>query len=289
MGHLSVYHCLTGEKPRQRHTHKKNERSEEYKWKRDSVYWKNKDTGGVSCGRVRRVFIYAIGFMASCVCWMAWEPSPPGQRKQHHFKLECPLRRQVSCQEVHGSRIPTKSTDLFPNNCCVHLSHSAERPPSRYTGAPVSPPTFTRADAALRSNRSMFLSKRGVSVICHRSLRKDFKFLEYFLWSETHKSHIVGEYHHELRWATSLPPKERFTQIWKFNHPLTVCFHVHEKEQLSISVCQPGNHTNRPAPTPGLMSQQNQMECSLHYCYLLNRAVRKTKRPSSERSSTWWG
>lgn len=130
------------EKNPDRETHKKNERSEEYKWKQDSVYWKNQDTGGASCGRVRRVFIYTVGFMASCVCWMAREPSPPGQRKQHHFKLECPLRRQVSCQEVHGGRIPTKSTDLFPNNCCVHLSHSTGRPPPRYTGAPpVSPPT----------------------------------------------------------------------------------------------------------------------------------------------------
>lgn len=93
-------------------------------------------------GGARRVFIYTVGFMASCVCCVAWEPSPPGRRKQHHFKLECPLRRQVSCQKAHGCRIPTKSPDLFPNNCCVHLSHSTERPLSRYTGASVSPLTL---------------------------------------------------------------------------------------------------------------------------------------------------
>ncbi|KAL7389624.1 hypothetical protein ABVT39_007227 [Epinephelus coioides] len=110
--------------------------------RQDSVYKKNKDTEGVRRGGARRVFIYTVGFMASCVCCVAWEPSPPGRRKQHHFRLECPLRRQVSCQKAHGCRIPTKSTDLFPNNCCVHLSHSTERPLSRHTGASVSPLTL---------------------------------------------------------------------------------------------------------------------------------------------------
>lgn len=121
----------------------KNEREGKWKWKETGQHLqKHKDTEGVRRGGARRVFIYTVGFMASCVCCVAWEPSPPGRRKQHHFKLECPLRRQVSCQKAHGCRIPTKSTDLFPNNCCVHLSHSTERPLSRYTGASVSPLTL---------------------------------------------------------------------------------------------------------------------------------------------------
>lgn len=97
-----------------------------------------RDTEGVRRGGAKQVFIYTVGFMASCICCVAREPSPPGRRKQHHFTLECPLRRQVSCQKAHGCRISTKSPDLFPNNCCVHLSHSTERPLSRYTGASVS-------------------------------------------------------------------------------------------------------------------------------------------------------
>lgn len=127
--------------------------------RQESVYGKNKDTEGVRCGGVRGGFIYTVGFMASCVCCMAWEPSPPGQRKQHHFKLECPLRRQVSCQKAHGSRIPTKSTDLFPNNCCVHPSRSTGRPLSRYTGASVSPLT-------LRSQPT-WLSDQIEACYCH--------------------------------------------------------------------------------------------------------------------------
>lgn len=122
-------------------------------WDR-TAFTKNKDTEGVRRGGARRVFIYTVGFMASCVCCVAWEPSPPGRRKQHHFKLECPLRRQVSCQKAHGCRIPTKSTDLFPNNCCVHLSHSTERPLSGYTGASVSPLTpsaHSRHDSPITS------------------------------------------------------------------------------------------------------------------------------------------
>ncbi len=124
--------------------------------RQDSIYKKYKDTEGVRRGGARRVFIYTVGFMASCVCCVAWEPSPPGRRKQHHFKLECPLRRQVSCQKAYGCRIPTKSTDLFPNNCCVHLSHSTERPLSRYTGASVSPLTLnahSRHDSPITSER----------------------------------------------------------------------------------------------------------------------------------------
>lgn len=83
-------------------------------------------------------FIYTVGFIASCVCCVARQMLPPGQKRQHRFKLECPPRHQVSCQKVHGSRIPTKSSDLFLNSRCVHLSHSTGRPLSGYSGASVS-------------------------------------------------------------------------------------------------------------------------------------------------------
>lgn len=125
-------------------------------------------------GGARRVFIYTVGFMASCVCCVAWEPSPPGRRKQHHFKLECPLCRQVSCQKAHGCRIPTKSTDLFPNNRCVHLSHSTERPLSGYTGASVSPLTrnahgrhdspITSEHVTVKKSHTLLISEGEINV-----------------------------------------------------------------------------------------------------------------------------
>lgn len=61
--------------------------------------FRKKDTEGVRRGGARRVFIYTAGFIAPRVRCVAREPSPPGHGKQHHFKLECPLRRQVSCQK----------------------------------------------------------------------------------------------------------------------------------------------------------------------------------------------
>lgn len=142
-------------------------------------------------GGARRVFIYTVGFMASCVCCVAWEPSPPGQRKQHHFKLECPLRRQVSCQKAHGCRIPTKSADLFPNNCCVHLSHSTERPLSRYTGVSISPLTLnthSRHDSPITSEHVAAKKRFFHDMIPEEEM---FAFRAFSLKQNTRDSHVV--------------------------------------------------------------------------------------------------
>lgn len=130
-------------------------REDEWEWKETEVCLrKNKDTGGVRRGGAWRVFIYTAGFMASCVCCVAWEPSPPGRRKQHHFKLECPLRRQVSCQNMHSCRIPRKSPDLFPNNRCVHLSHGTQKGLSLVTVEPLSPSASKRSQPTWLSHHT---------------------------------------------------------------------------------------------------------------------------------------
>lgn len=155
-------------------TQERKTREDEREWKEtEECLRKNKDTEGVRRGGAWRLFIYTAGFMASCVCCVAWEPSPPGQRKQHHFKLECPLRRQVSCQNVHGCRIPRKSPDLFPNNRCVHLSHSTQKGLSLVTVVPL-------CAAGSKRSQPTWLSHH-IRMLRHWSLRRKFMFLRNFL------------------------------------------------------------------------------------------------------------
>lgn len=112
---LHVWRKWKKEEEQEKEVNPRKMREGEWEWKETGrCLWKNKDTEGAGRGGAWRVFIYTTGFMACCLCSVAWEPSPPGWRKQHHFKLEWPLCRWVSCQKVHGRRIPRKSPDLSP-------------------------------------------------------------------------------------------------------------------------------------------------------------------------------
>ncbi|KAI4814078.1 hypothetical protein KUCAC02_003286, partial [Chaenocephalus aceratus] len=66
-------------------------------------------------------------FMASCVCCVAWEPSPPGRRRQHHFKLECPLRCQVSCQKKGTAAEYQQNPLTFSPTTAVFIRVTAQK------------------------------------------------------------------------------------------------------------------------------------------------------------------
>lgn len=139
--------------------------------------------------------LYGMGAIASwpeeATSFQARVPAAPSSvlpksaRQQNTNKIHWPFPQQLLCSSKSQHR--KTSLSLHWSLCLPADS------------------TFT-ADMALRSNRSVLLSKRGFPMICHRSLRKNLKFLEHSPWSETHKTHTLWTQipWKELHGATSM-------------------------------------------------------------------------------------